>query len=251
MSADVWLFFAAADRTATRDHRDHIQRRCAERGWIFQPRSVQNVRSAKGRPVPMVATDVAAGLYPRLHRRRVATLVIGRDPVVPLDPNVGEALRSKRHWPLRRYVNYKCFWARLPLADAVNESWLGSFASWCGAVGCDGENDPRCLPFHAFDGDGRGLDRDEGRSAFDARYGNGSLRTDERSAEWKMTPRIFHGSDQLEVSGRPLRRGCHWDVTASQYRISTPAGLWLVDGHVNIYPDAHVRGQPPSVRQLR
>ena len=68
-----------------------------------------------------------------------------------------------------------------------------------------------------------------------------------------MAPAHFHAiqsADQLQVSGHYLRRGCHWDVAASGYRISTPRGVWIVDGHVNVYPDAHVRGHRPAVKQL-
>lgn len=250
MPIDVWLFFHAADRDATREHRDHAQRLCVERGWGFQPRSVGSVKSTNGRPLPLLAPDVAAGLYPRVHRSRVATLVIGRDPLIPLHPRINEAARARRHVTLRRYVAYKCFWARLPQESATNESWLGSFIGWCNAIDCEGENDPRCLPFHIFDGDARDLEQPASRTRFDGRYGTGPFRTDGQGAEWRMQPAIFHGSAELSVAGCLLRRGCHWDVTAVEHRIATPAGIWLVDGHVNVYPDAHIRGHKPSVRQL-
>lgn len=250
MAADVWLFFHAADRAITREHRDHVQRVCADREWSFQPRSVEVVKSPGGRPLPVVANDVASGFYPRLHRARVAALVIGSDPVVALHPKQDEAIRSRRVVTLRRYVEYKCLWIRLPRTDPTNDSWAGAFAGWLEMIECEGEHDPRCLPFQVFDGDGRDLRIPDRRIEFDNRYGTGALRIDQREAEWKMQPGVFHGFDELQVAGCGLRRGCHWDVTAREYRISTPRGVWAVDGHVNVYPDAHIRGHRPSVRQL-
>ena len=250
---DVWLFFHADDLSRTRPHRDHVEGVCRNRGWAFQTRRVDRVKSPQGRPLSLVDRAVAAGLYPRLHRQRVAVLVIGRDPLVPLHPRIEEAARPHRHVPLRRYVAYKSLWIRLPLFDATNESWAGSFSAWCEAIDCEGEHDPRCLPFHVFSGNGRGLEGADGRVSFDERYGSGPFRIDERAAEWRMEPAYFHAlqsPDQLYVSGCTLRRGCHWDVTASGYRISTPRGVWLVDGHVNVYPDAHIRGHRPGVKQV-
>jgi hypothetical protein len=41
-------------------------------------------------------------------------------------------------------------------------------------------------------------------------------------------------------------------VTGGQRRISTPAGIWQIDGHVNVYPDAHLRPGPGhDVRRLK
>ncbi len=250
MQAEVWLFFHKADRAFTRTHRDRVQDICRERGWTFQPRPIDTLKSPWGRPVPVIAQDVALGIYPRAHRHRVGTLILGRDPRVQLHPNTAEALKMKKLVPLRRYLAYKSFWSRLPFSDATNDSWVGSFEGWCGTADCEGEHDPRCLPFHVFDGDGRNLQVPTRRVEFDRQYGTGALRVDDRSASWKMEPAIFHGVDELHISGRKLRPGCHWDITADRYRISTPAGVWLIDGHVNIYPDAHVRGNRPSVKKL-
>jgi hypothetical protein len=203
--------------------------------------------------LPLIESAVAAHLYPRLHRRRLVVLVIGRDPLVPLHPRIAEAVWPRRHVPLRRYVDYKSLWIRLPLLDPTNESWAGSFSSWCEMNDCEGEHDPRCLPFHVFSGDGKGLEDTDRRARFDGRYGKGPLRTDEQAGEWRMDPAHFHAfqsGDHLQVSGCELRPGCHWDVVGSRYRISTPRGVWIVDGHVNVYPDAHVRGHRPAVRQL-
>lgn len=252
-NGDVWLFFHAADLSRSRPHRDRVAGICSSRGWGFQSRRVERRKSALGRPLPMVEVDVAAGLYPRVHRRRLVVLVIGRDPLVPLHPRIEEATMPKKHVPLRRFVSYKSLWIRLPADKPQDDTWAGRFESWSETIDCEGEHDPRCLPFHVFSGDGRGLDKPERRSSFDDRYGSGSSRTDEKDAAWRMEPSAFHAlqeHDELNVSGCVLRRGCHWDVEAREYRISTPRGVWVVDGHVNVYPDANIRGSRPAVKQL-
>ncbi|HEV2198938.1 MAG TPA: hypothetical protein VGR73_03885 [Bryobacteraceae bacterium] len=189
------------------------------------------------------------GIYPRVHRSRVATLVVGKDPRVPLDPNEVEALRFKRHVQLRRFVEYKSCWIRIP-NDPANDSWIGVFASWCERIECEGEHDPRCLPFHVFSGEGAGLQYNGRRRAFDDRYGLGGDRIDGQGAQWILNTHEYHGFESLHVAGYQLREGYHWDVSAQNWKISTPVAVWRVNGHVNIYPDAHLRPRGSSVRKL-
>jgi hypothetical protein len=249
MSADINLFFRRENRDATNALRSRVATVCADRGWHFHPRSVLTVRTRGGRPIPLVARDVAMGLYPRVHRSRVATLVVGGDPRVALHPSEVEALKFGRHVPLRRFVEYKSFWVRVP-NDPTNESWVGAFVSWSERIECESEHDPRCLPFHVFSGEGAGLQVLERRQAFDQRYGQGADRVDDEDSRWILNPHEYHGMESLHVAGYKLRKGCHWDVTAEEWMISTPVGLWRVGGHVNIYPDAHVRARGSNVRKL-
>lgn len=249
MTVDVYLFFHRKDHDVTSALRKHVENVCGARGWHYLARSVPTIRTREGRPVPLVARDFAAGLYPRVHRSRVATLVVGRDPRVPLHPSEDEALRLGRHVPLRRFVEYKSCWIRIP-NDPTNDSWVGEFAGWSERVECENDRDPRCLPFHVFSGDGSDLQVADRRRAFDERYGSGADRVDEKNSRWILNPHDYHGMESLHVAGCELRKGCHWDVTAEDWRISTPVGLWLVDGHVNIYPDAYVRARSSSVRRV-
>lgn len=253
MSVDIYLFFRREDTETTSALRRHVADVCENREWNFQPRSVRTIRSPNGRPIPLVARDIAAGLYTRVHRSRVATLVVGRDPRVPLHPSETEALRFRIHVPLRRFLAYKSCWIRIP-NDPANDSWIGVFTSWAERVECDGEHDPRCLPFHVFSGEGANLESIDRRQAFDSRYGSGADRVDEENSRWILNPRDFHSTESsLHVAGYELRQGYHWDVTAVAWRISTPVGRWWVkQGHVNIYPDAHVRprGSSSNVRKL-
>jgi len=249
MSIDVNLFFHREERDATSALRSRVADVCKDGGWHFHPRSVPTVRTPDGRPIPLVARDVAAGLYPRVHRSRVATLVVGRDPRVPLHPSEAEVLRFARHVPLRRFVEYKSFWIRIP-NDPMNDSWVGAFANWSVGIECEGEHDPRCLPFHVFSGDGADLQRADRRQVFDDRYGSGAERIDESRSRWILNPHEYHGLESLHVAGYNLRKGFHWDVSAEEWRFCTPVGLWRVNGHVNIYPDAHVRPRGSGVRNL-
>jgi hypothetical protein len=252
MAGDVYLFFRSEEIETTSALRKHVAEVCKARSWNFQPRSVRTVRAPNGRPITLLTRDIAAGLYKRAHRTRVAILVIGSDPRVPLHPDEAEVLKFQTHIPLRRFTAYKSCWVRIP-KDSLNDSWVGMFSSWCKRTECDGEHDPRCLPFHVFSGDGLGLDEAQRREDFDARYGSGANRLDDESSRWLLNPAIFHGTESLHIAGYILRAGCHWDVTATEWRISTPAGLWWVkQGHVNIYPDAHVRprGSAANVRKV-
>lgn len=249
MAPEVNLFFRREDLAATGALRHHVSATCANRGWIYHARLVSTKRNKCGRPISLVARDVAAGLYPRLHRERVAVLVVGPDPRVPLLPDEGDALKFGRLVPLRRFVDYKSCWLRLP-KDPTNDSWIGTFAGWCETTACEGEHDPRCLPFHVFTGRGRNLHYDAERRAFDSRYGPGSDRTDDRGSRWVLNPRDFHGTEALTIAGYGLRRGFHWDASAEEWRIYMPTGEWVVRGHINVYPDAHLRPKGGNVRRL-
>jgi len=150
---------------------------------------------------------------------------------------------------LRRFVRYKSCWIRVT-RDPANDSWVGEFEGWSQRVECESEHDPRCLPFHVFSGRGTNLQDASGRKTFDDRYGSGANRVDDEDSEWILNPHDYHGQEALRVAGYQLRRGCHWDVNGNQRIIRTPVGLWLVDGHVNIYPDAHIRPSGSGVRKL-
>src|ERR1700691_157604 len=233
---DVNLYFPAEVLSQTSALRKRVAQVCEVRGWNFQPRSLHTKRAADGRPVPLVALDVAKGLYPRVHRSRVATLVVGGDARVPLHASEDEAQKLGRHVRLRRFVKYKSCWIRVP-NDPRNDSWVGSFASWCERIECDSDHDPRCLPFHVFSGAGAGLQSADRRRAFDDRYGSGADRVDDRGSRWVLNPHEYHGRESLRVAGYELRSGCHWDVSAEDFRFYTPFGMWWGSGHVNIYPD--------------
>jgi hypothetical protein len=240
---DVYFFTSQRALGSTAYLRDSYQRVCEERGWNFQPRVLEPMRTPEGRPILPISIPDARGLYPKSHRARVATLVLGTDPVVPLRPSLVEAIR------FRRTVPYKSCWVRVP-NDPANLTWVGVFEGWCASVECEGEHDPRCLPFHVFTGDGVGLRAVERRQEFNEHYGAGARRTDDSSLQWVLEPRIFHGMEALTIAGYTCRPGFHWEVSGNQWRLATPVAVWEGKGHVNVYPDAHIRWNGNNVRKI-
>ncbi len=228
--AAVYLLFHEADTASSRALRDRIGEICEERGWSFSSRGVPTFKSPKGRPVPLIPVDFAAGIYVKIHRTRAAILVLGTDPRVPLHPTQQDALRFARHVQLRRYVEYKCFYCKVSLDP--NDSWAGMFSGWCEGVHCEGEHDPRCLPFHVFDGEGVGLNAAGARAKFNDRYGGGTSRTDDRGAEWRLWPAQYHGSESALVAGYLLPKAFHWDVNTGAPRELITwvllAGIWAL-----------------------
>ncbi len=207
------------------------------------------MKTNAGRPILPVRIADAKNLYPRTHRAQVATLVFGTDPVVPLRPDLAEAIRFHRTVPLRQYLDYKSCWVRVP-NDPANLTWAGVFEAWCASVDCEDEHDPRCLPFHVFAGDGAGLRAVERRQEFNERYGAGARRTDDSSMLWVLEPRIFHGTETLTIAGYTCRPGFHWEVSGDRWRLATPVGVWEGKGYVNVYPDAHIRFTGNKVRKI-
>ncbi len=229
--------------------RDRIARICQERSWKFLPRSVETFKAPSGRPVSLIPAEFAGALYGKIHRTRAAVLVLGSDPRVPLHPKQEDALKFKRHIQLKRYIDYKCFYCKVS-ADPENDGWTGMFARWCRVSHCEGEQDPRCLPFHVFRGDGKGLDVLENRQQFNELYGT-AKRCDDTKSIWNLLPRDYHGNETLHVAGHELSKGFHWDVKIDGSRdFNTAQFAWRVTGHVNVYPDAFLRRGSGKVRDL-
>lgn len=246
---DVFFFTSQANRATTAKLRDSYEGVCRKRGWNFQPRMLDPIKTAEGRPVLPVPPAVAMGLYPRTHRQRVATLVLGTDPIVPLRPNQTEAIRHRHTVPLRQFIDYKACWIRVP-NEPTNLTWAGMFEAWCDTIDCEGEHDPRCLPFHVFAGEGAGLKDPNRRQAFNQRYGAGAKRIDDENLNWLLEPRLFESTESDCISGYVCRAGFHWEVSGVEWRISTPAGIWEGEGHVNVYPNAHIRAKGNNVRKI-
>lgn len=245
----VFLFYPFENSAMTKNLRDRVEGICREHEWSYRPRPIQTKRSRNGRPVALLDLDVARGLYPLVHRSRVATLVADVSPRVPLHPVEAEVVQFGRHMTLRRFLEYKSCWIPVRV-NSLNDSWAGMFAGWCERVECEGEHDPRCLPFHVFRGNGDGLEHPDRRAGFDVAYGAGARRIDDNGTEWNSNPGDFHGNESLFVAGFQLRPGCHWDVIGQRLRIQTPRGVWFGTGHVNIYPDAHIRTKGANFRKV-
>ena len=212
---------------------------------IFRPPFLG--RLPRGRSLAKILNEDVTNLYKRLHRARVGVWQIG-DARAPTTPKPRHALKD--YVSLADFVRHKAFHARLP-RNGFAESWRGplrDFRQWLSAIGCENEADPRCLPFHVFD---TRIDIDRlasacGRSRFAVAHGSQSSRIDDRGLTWSRVRGQGHGREILNVAGRELARGFHWDVShsASNASLGNSSETWRVnkDGYVNVYPDGHIRG---------
>lgn len=243
MSAEVWTFFPDRRRAESADARNRLRRECASRQWAFQERPTRLLKTRAGDLMVANGQD-AVHVYRRMHRTRVAVVSIGATQV--------QTRPDEFHlWRLRRYCLYKAYFVRIePSGDPT--LWISLFERWRGAVHCQGDYDPRCLPHHVFSRRDSSLDSAEGRAEFDARYGSGRIRIDDEARRWALDPTAYHGTEILEVAGHQLPRGFHWDVGPGEGRalIHTPTETWRVKRYVNVYPDAFVRGRAPTAERV-
>ena len=243
-SAEIWLFHPKANADSYKPVARLIQDACESENWRFHVRHIHGERAPQGRPLKKILNEDATNLYKRLHRARVGVWQIG-DALAPTTPQPRHA--RKDYVSLADFVRHKAFHARLP-RDGFAESWresLVGFQEWLSAIGCENEADPRCLPFHVFD-TRFNIDRlasAEGRSDFAAAHGWQSSRVDDRGLTWSRGQR--HGRETLNVAGRELARGFHWDVSPnlSNASLSNSSETWRVSrrGYVNAYPDGYIR----------
>ena len=240
---EVWLFHPAGMPARIKRM---IESECAARRWsLTPPRQTRRVQTPEGRPLGLIASRDAINLYRRAHRARVGVFQIG-DAHVPIKPHPRSTVRD--YVRLRGFVRHKAFHVRIP-QNAVDSQWsssLATFQRWLDGTWCDGEGDPRCLPFHVFETDFETsrLSSAEDRSAFEQMHGPQSSRVDDRQLRWARPPGAHHGRETLHVSGYGLIRGFHWDVSSERGKsVTTISGTWEIHrgGHVNVYPDAYIR----------
>ncbi len=121
-----------------------------------------------------------------------------------------------------------------------------AFAKWDGISDCEGLDDGRLLPLHAFDPgrDWSNLGEPAGRELFDRTFGK--PRVDRKSLSWNRAQPPLHGREELTVALFRLPRGFHWDVHLARHGVKTVIThheVWQVSaqGYINVYPDAFVR----------
>lgn len=152
---------------------------------------------------------------------------------------------------LDTFCRHKAYFIRLRW-DRDLATWASVFAGGLEAVGCDGPDDPRCLPLHVFRPRGSGwskaLGATHGRAAFARDHGPASCRTDAADLLWETGPN--HAGEPLAVAGRALPAGFHWDVQGTGQEIWTPTEGWLVRQYINVAPDAHLRGREPFAKPI-
>ena len=196
----------------------------------------------------LIAGEDAVKLYRRSHRARVGVFHRG-SPRVRVMP--------RERMPVSKFVRYKAYASPLPDDPTAVSACLDEYDAWCGCVGCENGNDPRCLPLHVFESDDTELDTAAQRRRFDKEHGSGTRRLDGQGLAWRLDPAAFHGRDTLHVAGHELAPGFHWDVSVDDGgsgTVMTPTERWTISakmGYVNVYPDGHVRGGRLFKRKLR
>lgn len=245
--AEIWLFYPDASAHLYKSVADALGDVCESESWEFQAKLIYGASAPQGRPLAKILNQDATNLYKRLHRARVGVWQIGdaRAPTTPQPRHV-----RKDYVSLADFVRHKAFHARLPRRGFA-ESWrahLSGFQEWLSVTGCENEGDPRCLPFHVFD-TRFNIDRlasAGGRSDFGAEHGPQSSRIDNRGRRWIRPKGQFHGREILNVAGRELAPGFHWDVSAqsSKFELTTSSEILMVrkGGYINVYPDGYIRG---------
>ena len=211
------------------------------REWEVLRVECARLASKQGRLLDLMARGDAVALYEDMHRRPVAVVYEGK-PVIRTDPR--PPLRNDRTASLSQFCKYKCF----TLSTRSNSAslWDSHFELWLEHANCDGQNDPRVLPFHIFAAKGEYEldDRDE-RQRFRRSHGNRGSLVDKRARRWTPPrPGGRHGREPQTVRGLRLDDGFHWDVTTTRSRALVSANtVWDVEhrGYINVYPDGHVR----------
>jgi hypothetical protein len=255
---DLWLVFRQADKGRTADLRRRARDWARDGSWRSSE-IVSVYRRVDGRTGRwMLAPGDAGRIYRRAHRARVVVLVLGRSHVA-IDPRHHQRPRPSTTWPLPRFLRYK---TRVVIS-APDTDWdellpqLENAALWVEDVHIESEHDARCLPLSSFSPDAaEDLDDSAARSVFERHHGRSSKRVDSGDNPWELNPRDFHGHETLQVAGRELPRGFHWDVRPggrSPMHFTSVEGVWQVPrrAYLNVYPDAHPRPRKGGgVRQL-
>ena len=247
---EVWLIYS---KGKSHSIRDTISRHCKINGWKYFDRPTSPVTLPSGRPIGKMTPEDATNLYRRIHTTRIGVWQVGNADA-PIRPNPSDSL--KHYMSLSRFVQYKAYHCRIH-PDRFSEQWPEStvaFQSWIEMTGCEGESDPRCLPFHVFGADLEKYDlgTSVGRQRFELDHRWQGHRRDDRKLLWSRPPASqMHSRPILQVAGRDLIRGFHWDVSSQRdFRVSTTSEVWKVrrHGHMNVSPNAHIRGSKNASR---
>ena len=248
---ELWLFHPTSNSPATLQAKELMEAECRPRHWTLVTRPTHRM-SLGGRPIDMVSPQDATNIYKRAHRARVGAWQIG-NAHVPIRPK--PAPRATDYTTLRTFLSHKAHHARLPDQSTLQEwnSSLETFLSWIREANCDNEADPRCLPLHVFATTltPDQLSSPQGRSNFNQAHGPQSSRVDDRDLTWRRGPP--HGANKLQVAGRDLITGFHWDVTGTQrQKVSNTTEVWEIksNGYLNVYPDAYIRSAKGKARRL-
>lgn len=246
---EIWVFRPTGPPNSIESA---LQSACGIRDWAYKPHKTapRSVRDRRDRDVRIhtINPQQATLLYVRLHRHPVGVIQL-HETYVPKTPNPVRNLRD--YIPLSQFVQYKSFFYTInpnEFDTQQAEKVLSAMENWIAEISdFSGESDPRCLPLHVFSAHHARYDLDapDGRQRFKRDHGPQGSREDKNGLNWE---RDMHGREVLQIGVHPLLTGFHWDVTLGSRKsgsktVSNTVAIWKIgrNGHVNIYPDAHVR----------
>lgn len=241
--ASLWLILPAKPTSSQNECIAETRRQLTKWSEIrISDVRLKNTRGYDGQIFPLVPAKDLFGLYRSAHRFRVAVITFGAARVL-LD--ISEEPTNRGCVSLDKFLQYKCAHS-LVTRPAEVEQALTTVRAWISAVNCEGPHDPRCLPRAIFQAlHPYPLDNPKERQTFlDAhKVSRNSGLMDAQSRTWTVGP--YHTRDLIQVAGRTLPIGFHWDVKAVRDTIIvTGWDRWKLPGrgYTNIHPDALVRG---------
>lgn len=239
----LWIVLPGRPTSSQRESFARLREMIKELDLQVSEVKVQDTSGVEGRVFPLLAAKDVAGLYRRAHRARTAVIALCGAKVL-LD--ISEMPSNKGCISLERFVRYKCFYSLITRMEEVDAA-LTQALDWMGGVHCEDSRDPRCLPTAIFETKNEySLDTQDQRQSFVAAHRaskRSNALTDACSKTWEAGPN--HTLDLLQVGGRTLPIGFHWDVqTARDTVVVTGWERWRVPGkgYTNVHPDAYVRG---------
>lgn len=256
MGAEIWAFCSAEDMTRTRPARTLLRKTIEPKNWVLQERLVKTVRTPSGGLLLVADPRDVVALYRQAHRTGVALLVTGSIRFCT-EPPEEKAIRRDLTLKLLRHCQYKAYCSKFPENNGDLDTFIGGFDEWLNTINCDGDTDPRCLPFPIFKAQigVNNLANQVDRVAFDAAHRNGKVRgrLDGLGLAWETNPRDYHGHETLTVAGRALSRGFHWDVqndNRKPKKLGSPTEIWKVNTYVNVFPDGKIAGRHPYAHKI-
>lgn len=248
------MFFPENEKLATQKTREQLRKELQKREWGFQERTTRFIRTPGGGLIEFAeARDVVAA-YRDAHRSKVAILSTGKSRFSTEDPSE-RSIRRNTTLKLFGYYQYKAYCQNMSENKFVPDSFFGDFEEWMEKINCDGDPDPRCLPFPIFRTKTTfdNLECSERRGDFEGVHHTCRGREDALNLNWEINPRAFHSRDTLVVAGKALTTGFHWDVqnnARGAIRLSSPTETWEIMSYANIFPDGTIIGRQPYARKI-
>jgi hypothetical protein len=241
----LWIILPANATEAQRDSLSRLRAKLGEQASLpVSEVKVKDIKGFGGLVYPLIPAKDVAGLYRRAHRARTAVIAFCGAKIL-LD--ISELPTSKGCVALERFVQYKCSYVLVTRPEEVDGA-LARVLAWMSGIHCEGPRDPRCFPTAVFETRREyPLDTRQERQEFVGLHRaskRSSALTDARGRTWQIGPE--HTLDLIQVGGRTLPIGFHWDVQAANNSTTIATGweTWHLPGrgYTNIHPDALIRG---------